>query len=128
MDYSQIITIEAGKRRGKPSIRGLRITVSDVLDLASGMSHEQVLRDFPTSPRKTSAPAWLLPPIANVSWKSFPRETPAGREPLAITDLTNQQRLNSWEELDRALMLFLSGVKVIYRSRLCSCTPAGIAQ
>ncbi|HET8637372.1 MAG TPA: DUF433 domain-containing protein [Acidobacteriaceae bacterium] len=48
MDYSQIITIEAGKRRGKPSIRGLRITVSDVLDyLASGMSHEQILRDFP---------------------------------------------------------------------------------
>ena len=48
MDYSQIITIEAGKRRGKPSIRGLRITVSDVLDyLASGMSHEQILHDFP---------------------------------------------------------------------------------
>jgi len=36
------------KRRGKPSIRGLRITVSDVLDyLASGMSHEQILHDFP---------------------------------------------------------------------------------
>ena len=44
----QIITIEAGKRRGKPSIPGLRITVSDVLDyLASGMSHEQILHDFP---------------------------------------------------------------------------------
>lgn len=48
MDYSEIITIEAGKRRGKPSIRGLRITVSDVLDyLASGMTHEQILHDFP---------------------------------------------------------------------------------
>ena len=48
MDYSKIITIEPGKRSGKPCVRGLRITVSDVLDyLASGMSTEQVLQDFP---------------------------------------------------------------------------------
>lgn len=48
MDYSEIITIEEGKRRGKPCIRGLRITVSDVLDyLASGMTHTQILQDFP---------------------------------------------------------------------------------
>lgn len=48
MNYSEIITIEAGKRRGKPCIRGLRITVSDVLDyLASGMTHDQILSDFP---------------------------------------------------------------------------------
>ncbi|MGH9585869.1 MAG: DUF433 domain-containing protein [Acidobacteriaceae bacterium] len=48
MDYSAIITIDPDKRRGKPSIRGLRITVSDVLDyLASGMTHEQILSDFP---------------------------------------------------------------------------------
>ena len=48
MDYSQIITIEAGKRSGKPCIRGLRITVSDVLEyLASGMTEAEVLRDFP---------------------------------------------------------------------------------
>ncbi len=48
MDYSRIITIEAGKRSGKPCIRGLRITVYDVLDyLASGMSHEEILSDFP---------------------------------------------------------------------------------
>ena len=48
MDYSKIITIEPGKRSGKPCIRGLRITVSDVLDyLASGMTTEQVLQDFP---------------------------------------------------------------------------------
>ncbi len=48
MDYRQIITIEPGKRSGKPCIRGLRITVSDVLDyLASGMTTEQVLDDFP---------------------------------------------------------------------------------
>lgn len=48
MDYSKIITIEPGKRSGKPCIRGLRITVYDVLDyLASGMSHEEILSDFP---------------------------------------------------------------------------------
>ena len=53
MDYRERITIEAGKRGGKPCIRGLRITVSDVLDyLASGMSEEDILRDFPDLTRE----------------------------------------------------------------------------
>ncbi|MGC9970261.1 MAG: DUF433 domain-containing protein [Bryobacteraceae bacterium] len=48
MDYREIITIEPGKRSGKPCIRGLRITVYDVLGyLAAGMTHEELLRDFP---------------------------------------------------------------------------------
>ena len=48
MDFAQRITIEPGKRSGQPCIRGLRITVSDVLDyLASGMTHEEILTDFP---------------------------------------------------------------------------------
>ncbi|MGB7201057.1 MAG: DUF433 domain-containing protein [Pyrinomonadaceae bacterium] len=48
MNYSDIITIEPGKRGGKPCIRGMRITVYDVLDyLASGMTHEEILDDFP---------------------------------------------------------------------------------
>jgi uncharacterized protein (DUF433 family) len=48
MDYSGIITVEPGKRGGKPCIRGLRITVYDVLEnLASGMTHEQLLQEFP---------------------------------------------------------------------------------
>jgi uncharacterized protein (DUF433 family) len=48
MDYRKIITMEDGKIGGKPCIRGLRITVSDVLDcMASGMSHKDILRDFP---------------------------------------------------------------------------------
>ena len=47
MDYSRIITIESGKRSGKPCIRGLRITVQDVLEyLADGMSQEEILEDF----------------------------------------------------------------------------------
>src|SRR5580704_6593494 len=48
MDYSGIITVEAGKRGGKPCIRGLRITVYDVLEnLACGMTHDQLLQEFP---------------------------------------------------------------------------------
>ncbi len=48
MDYHTIITIEPGKRGGKPCIRGLRITVYEILDmLASGMSHAEILDDFP---------------------------------------------------------------------------------
>jgi uncharacterized protein (DUF433 family) len=48
MDYRRLITIEPGKRGGKPCIRGMRITVYDVLDyLASGMSEEDILADFP---------------------------------------------------------------------------------
>ena len=48
VDYRKIITIEPGKRSGKPCIRGMRITVGDVLDyLAGGMSIEEILDDFP---------------------------------------------------------------------------------
>ena len=48
VDYQGIITIEPGKRGGKPVIRGLRITVDDVLSyLAAGMTVEQIVADFP---------------------------------------------------------------------------------
>jgi uncharacterized protein (DUF433 family) len=48
MGYSNIITLEPGKRGGKPCIRGLRITVYDVLEyLASGMTHADILRELP---------------------------------------------------------------------------------
>jgi len=48
MDYRNIITIEPGKRSGQPCVRGMRITVSDVLNyLASGMSEAEVVSDFP---------------------------------------------------------------------------------
>jgi uncharacterized protein (DUF433 family) len=47
-DYRKIITIEADKMGGKPCVRGLRITVSDVLDyLASVMTEAEILADFP---------------------------------------------------------------------------------
>lgn len=48
MQFKDIITIEPGKRGGKPCIRGMRITVYDVLEyLASGMSEQEILIDFP---------------------------------------------------------------------------------
>ena len=48
MNYKDRITIEPGKRGGKPCVRGLRVTVYDVLDyLASGMTPEQIVDDFP---------------------------------------------------------------------------------
>ena len=48
MRYQDIITLEPGKRGGKPCIRGMRITVYDVLSyLASGMTYEEILDDIP---------------------------------------------------------------------------------
>jgi uncharacterized protein (DUF433 family) len=48
MKYEDVITIEPGKRGGKPCIRGLRITVYEVLNmLANGMSHAELLDEFP---------------------------------------------------------------------------------
>jgi len=47
-EYRSIVTIEPGKRGGRPCIRGMRIAVSDVLGwLAAGMSHEEILSDYP---------------------------------------------------------------------------------
>lgn len=48
IDYHQIITAEPGKRGGRPCVRGMRISVSDVLGwLSSGMSHGEIIEDFP---------------------------------------------------------------------------------
>jgi len=47
MNYQKIITIEPGKRGGKPCIRGMRITVADVLGwLAVGMTHQEIIDDY----------------------------------------------------------------------------------
>ena len=48
MNYQDFITIESGKRGGRPTIRGMRIAVADVLGwLAAGMSHQEILSDYP---------------------------------------------------------------------------------
>ncbi|MFN8618156.1 MAG: DUF433 domain-containing protein [Dehalococcoidia bacterium] len=61
MDLISRITVEPGKRGGKPCIRGMRITVYDVLEyLASGMSYDELLVDFPDLEREDilAALAW----------------------------------------------------------------------
>ena len=56
--YKDIITLEAGKRGGKPCIRGMRITVEDILRwLASGMSVDEVIYDFPELTKEDIAAA-----------------------------------------------------------------------
>jgi uncharacterized protein (DUF433 family) len=48
VDYRKILTVEPGKLGGKPCVRGLRISVYDVLSyMASGMTHDEILEDFP---------------------------------------------------------------------------------
>jgi len=48
INYQDIITLESGKRSGQPCIRGLRITVYDILNmLADGMSKEEIISYFP---------------------------------------------------------------------------------
>jgi uncharacterized protein (DUF433 family) len=48
VDYRKIITIQAGQRGGKPCIRGMRITVYDILSwLSMGMSTEQIIEEYP---------------------------------------------------------------------------------
>ena len=48
MNYQDIITIEPGKRGGRPCVRGMRIAVADALGwLAVGMSHPEILSDYP---------------------------------------------------------------------------------
>ena len=69
MNYQEYITIEPGKRGGKPCIRSMRITVYDVLDwLASGMSEAEILDDYPELTRVISGPVLPLPPTANTSY------------------------------------------------------------
>ena len=59
MDFRSRITIEPGKRGGRPCIRGLRITVYDVLEwLAGGMSEDEILHDFPDLEREDIRAAW----------------------------------------------------------------------
>jgi len=53
INYKKYITIEPGKRSGKPCVRGLRITVYDILNmLADGMTHEEIIDDFPKITQK----------------------------------------------------------------------------
>ena len=66
MDYHGIITIDPGKRGGRPCVRALRIAVSDVLGwLAEGMSYDQILEDYPELTVDDIRAAWPTPPTAS---------------------------------------------------------------
>ena len=78
-DYSNIITVEPGKRGGQPCIRGLRLTVYDVLEyLESGMSEDEVLADFPDLRPEDIRACLPSPPPKNIGWhRSLRYETSA---------------------------------------------------
>ena len=79
MNYEHLITVEPGKRSGKPCIRGMRITVYDVLEyLAAGMTEDEILTDFSELTREDiSRRACRLPPTANANSSTPPREAPS---------------------------------------------------
>ena len=69
MAYTDRITIEPGKRGGKPCIRGMRMTVYDVLEyLASGMTQEEILDDFPYLEAADIRACLLSLRIASARW------------------------------------------------------------
>ena len=78
VDYSKIITIEPGKRSGKPCIRGLRITVQDVFEYLAGGAEDQILEDFLSLPGTTLMLASLLLPTASGSYSWHRREAAIG--------------------------------------------------
>ena len=79
VDYSKIITIEPGKRSGKPCIRGMRITVQDVFEyLAGGMTKDQMIEDFPELPVRTLMLPSPLRPTASARSSCLRREAAIG--------------------------------------------------
>ena len=70
-DYRQRITLQAGQRSGRPCVRGLRITVSDVLAwLAAGMSPDDILADYPELEREDiiACLAWAAAREQHAAW------------------------------------------------------------
>src|SRR5690242_17274743 len=90
MDFRNIITIEPGKRGGKPTIRGMRITVYDILEyLASGMTEQEILSDFPYLTREDILACLQF--AANRSapcCRSSHDSTAVGSEPISQTNTT----------------------------------------
>jgi uncharacterized protein (DUF433 family) len=77
MNYRDYITIDPNKRGGKPCVRGLRITVYEVLEyLASDMSEAQILEDFPDLTREDLKACIALPPTVSAGSLLYqPHET-----------------------------------------------------
>ena len=84
MNYRDIITVEPGKRSGKPCIRGMRITVYDVLEyFASGMTASQILHDFPELTETDLRACFAYAADREKSQMVvYPNETPIRSEPI----------------------------------------------
>ena len=78
MNYQDRISIEPGKHGGKPCIRGMHITVYDVLEyLASGMSEQEIIDDFPDLTRDDIRACLAFAAIASANWyRPLTHETP----------------------------------------------------
>ena len=79
VDYRKIITVEPGKRGGKPCVRGLRITVGDVLGwIAAGMSWQEIVNDYPdlTEPDIQACLAYAADREQHTMIALTPHETP----------------------------------------------------
>ncbi len=86
MNLSDIITLERGKRGGKPCIRGMRITVYDVLSyLAAGMTQQEILSDFPYLTEEDILACYGYAPSASSAHWSPRRETSVRPEPRAAS-------------------------------------------
>jgi uncharacterized protein (DUF433 family) len=95
MDYKSRITLEPGKRSGKPCIRGMRITVQDVLGyLAAGMTAEQILADFSYLEREISSPVWRMRPTLKSTRCSPGDEAPLRPESVSLASEETRRRLS----------------------------------
>lgn len=84
MNYKDIITINVGKRGGQPTIRGMRITVYDILKmLASGMSSKQIIDDFPELTRSDILAALSYASEREHTSVTARHETPLGSKHFA---------------------------------------------
>ena len=83
MDYRDVITVDPAKRGGKPCIRGLRITVYDVLEyLAGGMSEDEILGDFPDLVRDDIRACLAFAADRERKLASSPPGVPSEKDPL----------------------------------------------
>jgi hypothetical protein len=90
------IAVDPEQCGGRPCVRGMRIRVTDVLDLlARGLTQEQVIEELPTSPPRTSEPAYASPATASTipCWPLDPLDRRPAVAPADDLDFPHQRRL-----------------------------------
>ena len=105
LEYTKIITVEPGKRGGKPCIRGLRITVYDILEyLASGMSDDEILADFPDLTQEDVRACLAFALNESVDWCRCPLHEVSARS-KHVSAAQRRLNLNTFLPLRRGLGL-----------------------